>query len=369
MNSTRKYLQQAALLVSLLASIAHTDGARADVPAPPLSAPEKATVEKPVYPTLRLGDIAPMFALPDARGQLQTSTAALGAQSLLVVALPAADAAQSSAKVNQQSAEQLAAALQDGAARLAKVPVKIVVIAPKAWFEALRAALAGDAPGGVAALTGEAKINLLRDESGQWSRALGGEASSITLAAIDKAGFLRRLEAGRAEGHLAEQLVQMGDVTPVLEVGRAAPEWSVVDMNGRVRRLSDWRGQNVVLTFFPKCFTGGCANHLRSLNEVQKDFLANETQVIGVSFDSADGPRGQLAFAEQLQLGFPLVPDTGRNLALLYEAAYSPQQPLPSRMTVLIDRDGILRFIDRQVQTLTHGPDTLAKMRELKMIR
>lgn len=90
---------------------------------------------------------------------------------------------------------------------------------------------------------------------------------------------------------------------------------------------------------------------------------------MGVSFDPAAGERGQLGFAKQLNLDFPLVPDTGRNLAMLYEAAFNTQQPVPSRMSVLIDKDGIVRHIDRAVSVRTHGPDILAKMRELGMAK
>jgi peroxiredoxin len=81
------------------------------------------------------------------------------------------------------------------------------------------------------------------------------------------------------------------------------------------------------------------------------------------------GERGQIAFANQLKLDFPLVPDLGRNLAILYGAATSTQQPVPARMTVLIDKDGIVRYIDRQINVRTHGPDMLLKMRELGMIK
>lgn len=90
---------------------------------------------------------------------------------------------------------------------------------------------------------------------------------------------------------------------------------------------------------------------------------------MGVSFDPAEGERGQIAFAKQLDLTFPLVPDLRRNLAMLYEAAFSAQQPVPSRMSILIDKDGIVRHIDRAVNVRTHGPDMLAKMRELGMAR
>ena len=341
--------------------------ARADVPLPPLSGIEKATIEKPLYPTIRIDDIAPRFALPDANEKLQFSTAHLGERSLLVVTVNTGDESDDddARKARALRASSLATALKDASKRLDKLPVDLIAIAPPKMFVNLR-----DALGGIEAIVKINNFQLLRDDAQQWSRAIDAPYHAINIAAIDNAGFLRRLEPVTDDDQLAAQLGALNDVTPHLEIGRAAPDWSVVDFQGRARRLSDYRGQkNVLLTFFPKCFTGGCANHLRSLNETLNAFNSNDTQIIAVSFDSAEGERGQIAFAQQLKLGFPLIPDTGRNLALLYEAAFAPQQPAPSRMTVLIDKDGILRYIDREVQTPTHGPDTLAKMRELGMIQ
>ncbi len=340
---------------------------RADVPLPPLSNIEKATIEKPTYPDLRINDIAPRFALFDTNEKLQLSVAHLGERSLLVVTLNTMDESDNdeARKARAARAASIASALKDATARLEKLPVQIVAIAPPKMFQNLR-----DALGGADAIEKIAHLNVLRDDAQNWSRTIEAPYNSVSIAAIDKAGFLRRLETVDSDELLAAQLGVIGDTTPRLEIGKVAPDWSVVDFQGRARRLSDYRGQkNVLLTFFPKCFTGGCANHLRSLNETLLAFKTNDTQIIAVSFDSADGERGQIAFAQQLNLGFPLVPDTGRNLALLYEAAFSPQQPAPSRMTVLIDKDGILRYIDREVQVLTHGPDTIAKMRELGMLK
>lgn len=92
-------------------------------------------------------------------------------------------------------------------------------------------------------------------------------------------------------------------------------------MNGQEWRLSDLRGKkNLLLTFFPKCFTGGCANHLSSLRDQQAQFDATDTQILALSVDSAEGERGQKAFAQQWKLSFPLIPDTNRKLAMLYGA-------------------------------------------------
>ena len=157
--------------------------------------------------------------------------------------------------------------------------------------------------------------------------------------------------------------------TTALQVGQKAPDFALPDMNGTLQSLAARRGKrNLLLTFFPKCFTGGCANHLSSLRDVKAQLDAAQTDVLAVSVDAADGEKGQKAFAAQWQLNFPLLPDTERKLSLLYGAVQTPTD-LDSRMTVLVNKNGIIRWIDRDVNVKTHGADVLAKMRELGMMK
>ena len=152
---------------------------------------------------------------------------------------------------------------------------------------------------------------------------------------------------------------------PALKAGEAAPEFTASDMDGKVWRLSDLKGKkNLLLTFFPKCFTGGCANHLSGLRDHKAEFDAAQTQILAVSVDSSEGERGQRAFANQWKLRFPLVPDTSRKISMLFGAAQNDKQ-LAARMSLLIDKQGIVRWVDTDVRIATHGKDVLAKMREL----
>ena len=150
-----------------------------------------------------------------------------------------------------------------------------------------------------------------------------------------------------------------------IHVGQPAPEFIVVDIYGKSWSLSDFRGKkNLLLTFFPKCFTGDCANHLSSLRDHQSEFDDLNTQIIAVSVDPAEGEKGQLAFAKQWRLTFPLIPDTNRTLCKLY-GAVTTYQNLASRQSVLIDKNGIIRFIDRKVNVRSHGADMLSQMSDL----
>jgi peroxiredoxin len=146
-----------------------------------------------------------------------------------------------------------------------------------------------------------------------------------------------------------------------LQVGQSSPEFSTVDAAGVMRRLSDLKGKkNLLLTFFPKCFTGGCAGQLASLQRELPNFAQSETEVWAVSTDAADD---QAAFAAKLGLQFPLLPDTDRKLSILYGAAQTADD-LAARQSVFIDKSGVVRWIDTDVHVETHGADVLAKMRE-----
>jgi peroxiredoxin len=171
---------------------------------------------------------------------------------------------------------------------------------------------------------------------------------------------------GMTEGGMSAEIAT---AKPTVEAGQMAPDFKVEDAKGNLWRLSDLRNKkNVLLTFFPKCFTGGCANHLSSLRERQMEFDMSETQIIAVSVDPAEGEKGQIAFANQWQLIFPMVPDTDRRLSMLYGAAANDRQ-LAARMSVFIDKQGVVRFVDTNVNVMTHGTDTLNKMREQGILR
>ena len=188
--------------------------------------------------------------------------------------------------------------------------------------------------------------------------------SDIPVQLLGENGRVPQVPANRKQAQLTDTLTTEPQKS-LPQIGEVAPDFSVADMNGKVQRLSELKGKkHLLLTFFPKCFTGGCANHLSSLRDVYPQLQANDVEVLAVSVDPAEGEKGQRAFAEEWKLPFPLVPDTSRQLSMLYGAAQNNQQ-LANRMTVLIDKTGVVRWIDTDVQVQTHGADVLAKIGEL----
>lgn len=220
-------------------------------------------------------------------------------------------------------------------------------------------------------------ISFLKRESLIADRRFGDDPTkSLLFAYHTRIPTDEEVAAQLAEGSLAlsaDSLPRAEDdptspvavAKPTVVVGQQAPDFSVVDQNGREWKLSDLRGKrNVLLTFFPKCFTGGCANHLSSIRDQQAAFDSANTQVLAASVDSADGPKGQKAFAQQWKFQFPLIPDTQRKLGRLYGAVQNDNER-EARMSILIDKRGVVRWVDTDVHVKMHGADVLAKIKEL----
>ena len=146
-----------------------------------------------------------------------------------------------------------------------------------------------------------------------------------------------------------------------VHLNASAPAWSGTDTNGKTVSLASLRGQNVLLTFFPHCFTGGCESHLASLRDAYPALQKSGTQVVAVSTDDAPTVA---AFARELKLPFPVVSDANRQIALAYGVVQNATEA-PSRVSVLVDKNGIVRWIDTDVHVQTHGADVLAVIGKL----
>ena len=307
-------------------------------------------------PGTRVGDVAPSWTLPNQANKLWSSRELAGqkAMALLIVDefLPNAP------HTTTQTGLERVFAVIDSARRveekLRDQNVQVIVAVPAA---------------SPLMLFPPVEFPVLFDVKGDLVRAFGVSLGGLRLAEIDRAGFLRADEPIPFPAEAGPMMARFADPTPVLALGKAAPDFSFADMNGQVRRLSDLRGQkNLLLTFFPKCFTGGCANHLSSLRDERANFDAANTAIWAVSVDAADGPRGQIAFADRLGVSFPMLPDVGRNICLLYGTVADPRQ-MSDRISVIIDKDGIVRLVDREVHIATHGQDVLLRLRELGLIQ
>lgn len=134
----------------------------------------------------------------------------------------------------------------------------------------------------------------------------------------------------------------MADQTETLKVGDKAPDFELMNQDRQKFKLSENRGKNVVLNFFPAAFSGVCSNQMASIQE-SKSIFGEDTLVFGVS---VDGPFALKAFQEQTAVDFPLLSDfyphgeVAKTYGLLFPNGAA------HRAVIGIDTEGVVRYID-----------------------
>ncbi len=97
-----------------------------------------------------------------------------------------------------------------------------------------------------------------------------------------------------------------------LSAGDRAPAFTLVDQRGAKVKLSDFKGQRVVVYFYPKADTPGCTTQSCELRDHRKDLTKLGAVVLGISPDT---PAKQLKFDQKYKLGFPLLADEDHAVA------------------------------------------------------
>ena len=130
----------------------------------------------------------------------------------------------------------------------------------------------------------------------------------------------------------------------MLEIGTKAPEFTLPDQNGEMRSLSDYRGQKVILYFYPKDMTSGCTKQACAFSELYPQFREKGAVVLGVSKDSVASHK---KFEEKYGLPFTLLSDTELKVIQAYDVwkekkNYGKTYMGIVRSTYLINEDGII---------------------------
>jgi peroxiredoxin len=148
-----------------------------------------------------------------------------------------------------------------------------------------------------------------------------------------------------------------------LQAGDLAPDVTVAIGDERVR-LRDLVGtKRLVLYFYPKDSTPSCTIEAREFNELLDEFTAADTDVIGVSTDSA---ATHARFARREGLRFSLATDTDGTVAAAFGATNRLVQGIRAkRVTFLIDLDGRIARVWDRVNPHTHPLDVLDAVRAL----
>ena len=134
-------------------------------------------------------------------------------------------------------------------------------------------------------------------------------------------------------------------------VGDVAPDFTLPGTGGRSYTLSEYRGQPVVLVFYPADNTPVCTNQLSTYSSDIERFSGLGAQVLALSPQGIESHEG---FAESLGLTFPLLADEEKEVGKLYGIV----GPLGfyRRSVFVIDSDGVVRYAHRAVSGLTYRP-------------
>jgi len=100
-----------------------------------------------------------------------------------------------------------------------------------------------------------------------------------------------------------------------LKVGDKAPAFTLQDQNGKKVKLSDFKGKQVLLYFYPKALTGGCTTQSCEVSEALPQLKKLKAVALGCS---PDGPELQKKFDDKYKLGFPLLCDEDHAVADKY---------------------------------------------------
>jgi len=146
-----------------------------------------------------------------------------------------------------------------------------------------------------------------------------------------------------------------------LAEGTKAPAFEAKDQHGALVRLADFQGKAaVVLYFYPKDDTPGCTAQACSLRDGFAAIQAAGAVILGVS---ADNSLSHKAFAEKFHLPFSILADPDRTIIKAFGVKTIPLLGYASRVTFLIDRQGIIRKVITDTRTKDHDQQVLAALK------
>jgi glutaredoxin-dependent peroxiredoxin len=132
-----------------------------------------------------------------------------------------------------------------------------------------------------------------------------------------------------------------------IEIGKAAPNFSLLDSEKNKFSLSEQVGNNVLLLFFPAAFTSVCTAELCSIREDLSRYNNWNTKVFGISVDSVF----TLAkYKEEQKLNFPLLSDFNASVSAMYDCLYQDwildMKNVSKRSAFIIDKEGVVQYAE-----------------------
>lgn len=153
----------------------------------------------------------------------------------------------------------------------------------------------------------------------------------------------------------------------MINQGDKAPDFELPDQDGRAVKLSDFRGQPVVVYFYPKADTPGCTVQACGVRDHRADYAKVGSVVLGISPDTVKKVK---KFHEKYDLDFALLADEGHLVADTYgvwaeKSMYGKTYFGNERTTFIIDADGKVAEVLRKVKPAEHDALVLKALQEV----
>jgi len=151
----------------------------------------------------------------------------------------------------------------------------------------------------------------------------------------------------------------------MIEEGKKAPAFKLLDQDGKTHSLKDYLGKKVVLYFYPKDNTPGCTTEACSFRDEYSVFKKSNTVILGVS---ADAVKSHKNFSDKFSLPFPLLSDEAKGMIEEYgvwkeKSMYGKKYFGIERTTVIIDETGKVKKIFSKVKVNGHTEEVLEALK------
>ena len=153
-----------------------------------------------------------------------------------------------------------------------------------------------------------------------------------------------------------------------IKVGKKVPVFSLPSTGNKILKLSDLKGKNIIIYFYPKDATPGCTIEGQNFRDNIRKFSSRNTIVLGVSRDKINSHE---KFKKNQKFPFDLLSDEDETLCKIFDVIkeknmYGKKFIGIERSTFLIDEKGILRKEWRKVKVKGHMEEVLTALKEIK---
>lgn len=157
-------------------------------------------------------------------------------------------------------------------------------------------------------------------------------------------------------------------MTKMLKLKSKAPDFTLLDQDGKEQALSDYLGQFVLIYFYPKDDTPGCTKEACMLRDDFPDFQKLNAKVLGISADSV---KSHKKFAEKYNLPFTLLSDDKKEVLKKYgvmseKSMFGKTFLGIKRMSYLIDKNGEVIKVYENVKPISHAKEVIEDLKNLK---